>query len=337
MARFDVEGVRKDYAANRPYYLQVVEEVSHILHSMIAMSDIKIHNVTGRVKEIDSLLEKSTEKEFNDPLMETRDICGVRVVCLFRDDLDRIETVIGDNFSVLSRDDKITSSDGFGYMSIHYICSLKESFSGPRYDRIKGFVFEIQTRTICMDAWAAVSHYLAYKGQWDVPAELQKAMNALSGLFYVADSEFQQVYLSKIAATKLAKGSISENILVSVPTNLDTVTEYLKNKFPSRTLDDSSSISKLVHQMLNAGYDTIEKADKDFNVANEFMLEGERVDPPSGPARTYTAVGALRVALSLASEAMELERCSNKDNPYPSGFDKLLRKRVLEKQSEMSH
>lgn len=197
MSKFDIAGLRKEYSVNHRYYCQIVEEVSHVLQSMIAISDIKIHNIVGRVKDIESLIEKSIEKELTDPIKQIKDISGVRVVCLFRDDLRRLEKLICENFSVISQDDKISSSEGFGYMSIHYICSLRETFSGPRYDNIKGFVFEIQTRTICMDAWAAVSHYLAYKGQWDVPVELQKAMNALSGLFYVADSEFQQIYGAK--------------------------------------------------------------------------------------------------------------------------------------------
>jgi hypothetical protein len=41
-----------------------------------------------------------------------------------------------------------------------------------------------------MHCWAAVSHYLDYKGDWDVPVDLKRALSALSGLFYVADNEF---------------------------------------------------------------------------------------------------------------------------------------------------
>lgn len=36
--------------------------------------------------------------------------------------------------------------------------------------------FEIQVRTLCMHAWAVVSHYLDYKGDWDVPADLKLSL-----------------------------------------------------------------------------------------------------------------------------------------------------------------
>ncbi|MBI4489516.1 MAG: hypothetical protein HY694_10565 [Deltaproteobacteria bacterium] len=50
--------------------------------------------------------------------------------------------------------------------------------------------FEIQIRTIAQDAWASISHYLDYKKESDIPAQLRRDFYALSGLFYVADRHF---------------------------------------------------------------------------------------------------------------------------------------------------
>lgn len=41
-----------------------------------------------------------------------------------------------------------------------------------------------------LNAWASISHYLGYKKESDIPAELRRDFNALSGLFYVADTHF---------------------------------------------------------------------------------------------------------------------------------------------------
>ncbi len=60
---------------------------------------------------------------------------------------------------------------------------MKRDYKGPRYDTIVGMPFEIQVRTILMDAWANVSHYLAYKSDIDVPINLQRDFYALGGLF----------------------------------------------------------------------------------------------------------------------------------------------------------
>jgi putative GTP pyrophosphokinase len=67
----------------------------------------------------------------------------------------------------------------------------QKGHSGPRYDPLKHLRFEVQVRTIVMDAGAAVSHHLDYKGGTSVPSELRKDFYALSGLFYVADQHFE--------------------------------------------------------------------------------------------------------------------------------------------------
>jgi putative GTP pyrophosphokinase len=118
------------------------------------------------------------------------------VVGLYLSDLDRIARVIRNTFQVVSEDNKIEGADvsSFGYMSVHFVITMKQEYTGPRYDRIAGMPFEIQVRTIAMDAWANVSHHLDYKNDKDVPAELRKDFYALSGLFYVADRHFEMFY-----------------------------------------------------------------------------------------------------------------------------------------------
>ena len=56
---------------------------------------------------------------------------------------------------------------------------------------LHGIKFEIQCRTILQNAWASVSHRLAYKGEASIPEALRKDFHALAGLFYVADKHFE--------------------------------------------------------------------------------------------------------------------------------------------------
>jgi putative GTP pyrophosphokinase len=76
-------------------------------------------------------------------------------------------------------------------MSVHHIVRFGSKHKGERYDNIKNIPFEIQVRTIAMDAWANISHYLDYKTEQDIPTELKRDFHALSGMFYVADKHFQ--------------------------------------------------------------------------------------------------------------------------------------------------
>jgi ppGpp synthetase/RelA/SpoT-type nucleotidyltranferase len=68
---------------------------------------------------------------------------------------------------------------------------LPDNYTGPRYEDLKGLKAEIQIRTIAMDAWSNVSHYLEYKTPEAAPSSLRKDFYALSALFYLADTHFE--------------------------------------------------------------------------------------------------------------------------------------------------
>ena len=79
-------------------------------------------------------------------------------------------------FDVLAAEDKVEGvgdPSTFGYMSQHFEATNPDEHTGPRYDRLRGIRFEVQVRTLLMDAWANVSHYLAYKGDASIPPELR--------------------------------------------------------------------------------------------------------------------------------------------------------------------
>jgi ppGpp synthetase/RelA/SpoT-type nucleotidyltranferase len=152
----------EEYARAIPGLNALAQEVHFILDHALSEAGIKIHAIEYRVKEFDSIARKFESKSDGEDT-EINDLVGARVICLFKSDLERIDEVIRSEFTVDNVDDKIvSSSDTFGYMSVHYISKLKSGVSGRRYDAIKDRRFEIQVRTLCMHAWAAISHYLEY-------------------------------------------------------------------------------------------------------------------------------------------------------------------------------
>ncbi|MGL9616976.1 hypothetical protein QRQ56_03160 [Bradyrhizobium sp. U531] len=289
----DRQKIAQDYSRNYARYEGLLEEVLFILHDRIAAADIKVHTTEKRIKKLVSVTQKCERKGLND-LDGLVDLVGARVVCLFRSDLSKVGAVIRENFEVLDVDDKISEGGPLGYMSIHYVCRMPERYNGPRYENTRGVRFEIQVRTLCMHAWAAVSHYLDYKGEWDVPEELKLALSALGGLFYVADSEFEQFYSartqSKLAAEKNSPKKYRE-------INLDTVKSYLEQKFPNRKHSDFSVVSKLVQEIKKAEYGSIEEVDRDLERGRLALNAFE------GNYHTQLAdVGAVRVTLSVVSD-----------------------------------
>lgn len=302
----DVDKIKTQYDSFKARYEDLVKEVEFSLEQALEKEGIKIHGINKRVKGLKSIIKKCEDKEINNPFVDMRDIAGVRIVCLFRSDLGRIENSIKNLFDLIETDNKIDEADGFGYMSIHYIFKLGENFQGPRYNHIKDIQFEIQSRTLCMDAWAAVSHHLSYKGNWDVPSDLERAMNALSGLFYVADNEFLHVYEASIRSKNAAEKLLEHSSKQAIPVNFDTVAAYMKDKLSDRTIPGDEQISRLVNQMKNSNYNNIKEVDEDFSNAKElFEAYENKLKNDKKLLQKFSALGALRVALSIANHKME--------------------------------
>ena len=222
--------MENEYNQNLPKYKKLLAEAEYILKDVLSVNEIKTHSILGRVKEFASLSAKADRKNLKAPLVETTDLVGLRIICLLRSDIKTISDLIKSNFQLVSEDNKIVNEDisSFGYHSVHFILKMKNEFSGPRYDDIKDQVFEVQLRTVAMDAWATVSHYIDYKSDADVPKSLRKDFYALSGLFYVVDTHFELFYQAGEKSKEYAIESVSnESVENDKEFNLDTLRAYL--------------------------------------------------------------------------------------------------------------
>jgi ppGpp synthetase/RelA/SpoT-type nucleotidyltranferase len=202
--KIDTNLIIKRYDSNLEKYSLLVKTVDNLLRESIARERKKIHSVTNRIKEIDSLLDKMRRKKILNPFGDMHDLVGFRVVCLFLSDLDELKNLFKAEFDIFGEDDKINDQELniFGYMSVHLKARLKPSSVSVSVDsEIIKMPFEIQIRTIAQEAWASISHYLDYKKENDMPDDLKRDFYALSGLFYVADTHFsilKQEQLNKL-------------------------------------------------------------------------------------------------------------------------------------------
>ncbi|MEY2305804.1 GTP pyrophosphokinase [Bacillus tropicus] len=298
------------YKKNEFLYKELEEEVKYTLERNLKEKEIKIHSILSRIKEFDSLFDKIERKQTNNPFEDITDIVGTRVVCLFLSDIDKIKSCLQDSFNIISEDNKVHGDNvsSFGYMSVHFIAMLKDEYCGPRYDYIKNLKFEIQVRTISMDAWANISHYLDYKSENDVPSELKRDFHALSGLFYVADTHFETFvnasHQSQINKDKEVKNMLStgNNSIDNEKLDFDTLKSYLKEKFKDRTAPvPPKHISLLLEELLENGYSTLSKLDSAIDKASEAFKAYEiKYYPAEGS--TFASVGVARISLCLVDE-----------------------------------
>ena len=266
MKEWDDEALKQLYNSLIERYERLKVEFTFILEREMRSSGIPYHLIMGRIKTFESFLDKAQRKRITDPIREIDDICGLRIICLFLSDLQRIRELITTKLEVVSFEDKIqeTPMQSFGYMGLHVICKLPPHFAGPRYDDIKDLKAEIQVRTISMDAWASISHYLDYKSVTAVPSELRKDFYALSGLFYMADSHFE-MFFQQQQKSRQAVTIEAETVegLVDSEINLDTLMTFLRKRYPNREHAEASAVSELVDGLVESGYSRIGEVERD--------------------------------------------------------------------------
>ena len=273
--------LERESEKTRSLYEKLVDEVIYILNNALKRSDIKIHGLTHRetkIKTFESFYEKIIRKRIMENQFEAvEDIAGIRIICLYRSDLEKLEKLISAKFDVVRADTSRTRTETpFGYSSDHYIVKLAKDCKGPRYDDVKKLKCEIQVRTILMDAWSSVSHHLDYKQEIDIPKELRTDFNALSGMFYVADTHFELFRKGFEEARADLMRSVQENIFhLDQEINLDSLTAYFKWKFPERREHARAVSSDIVSELRQYGYQNIRQLDDKINIAFPVLKDSE--------------------------------------------------------------
>jgi ppGpp synthetase/RelA/SpoT-type nucleotidyltranferase len=307
----DLDVIKKEYSKRKDKYERLKNEVIYIIKEELEAANIPYHMLEGRVKPLDSLLAKAQRQTTGQNITdidEIVDICGVRVICLFLSDVEKIGKIIEEKFSIESKDDKVLSKpqEEFGYLSVHYIGKLPSSFCGTRYDEIKNLRFEIQLRTIAMHVWSTISHYLDYKSPHSVPSHLRKDFYSLSALFYLADSHFE-LFFRKGQESRLLVNKKAHDIpaMTGQEINLDTLATYLKQKFPEREHCEPDIVSDLVEELVAAGYTTIGELDTDLQRSMDAFILYEKKYPPADDAYEpigFADVGVVRIALEILND-----------------------------------
>lgn len=144
-------------------YEQAVEEIKVKLKSI--RKEYRRNNeyspvefVTGRVKEVSSILEKANKFEI--PIdrvgYELEDIAGIRIMCQFVDDIYKMVEILRSrkDMTILYEKDYVTNVKPSGYRSYHMIIKYQVNLaSGP-----KDILAEFQIRTLAMNFWATIEH-----------------------------------------------------------------------------------------------------------------------------------------------------------------------------------
>ncbi|WP_404298772.1 GTP pyrophosphokinase family protein [Alicycliphilus denitrificans] len=211
------------YALERPALEQACSYFMALLQSILSRArDIDIAKIDGRVKDRDECVHKFSRKyrtalEESSTPYEIRhyitDLIGVRVVCLYEDELEKVAQIVQSHFDVIDVTDKTSAMEGteasFGYKGLHLDLRLNATQAAlPENAAYANQPFELQVRTIIQDAWSVLDHKIKYKKS--IPAQLKRRINVLSALFELADREFRQIRDATAAELQRAPDEITE-------------------------------------------------------------------------------------------------------------------------------
>ena len=210
MPSLDFEREEARFHAFHEQNLQRLQEacasfVTLITALLSASGQVDVAKVEGRVKDESECIQKFTRKyrpaleESNQPYEIApyiSDLIGVRVVCLYEDELEKVAHLVRSHFDVMEVTDKVAAVEGteasFGYKGLHLDLRLNAAQRAlPEHAACAGHAFELQVRTIIQDSWSVLDHKIKYKKS--IPQQLKRRINVLSALFELADREFLQI------------------------------------------------------------------------------------------------------------------------------------------------
>lgn len=223
--------ILEDYKKNRDSFLKLEQVVDEMLQNIVKLSGIKeIMGIEHRVKSEQSLAGKLERRgDYYHRFEELTDILGARIICYFSDEVDMLGKLVEKSFLIdweNSTDKRAQMQvDSFGYLSLHYICSLPEDGSYPT--ELCGKKFEIQIRTVLQHAWAAIEHDIGYKSDFGVPRVITREFSRLAGLFELADDEFVRLRDNMNRYTEDIRRKIIDNEAEDVRIDIVSIREYV--------------------------------------------------------------------------------------------------------------
>jgi len=223
--------ILEDFRKNRDAFVKLGDIVHEKLHEIVKSAGIETLAIEHRVKTEDSLAGKLVRKDGRyQSLDDLTDILGARVICYFNDEVDVMGKLVENSFVIdwENSDDKraLLNVDSFGYLSLHYICSLPFGAGYP--DEVCGKRFEIQIRTSLQHTWAQIYHDLGYKNEFGVPREVVRNFSRIAGLLELADDEFARVRDQMKDYTEKIRLRIIENCADEVRIDMISLSEYVR-------------------------------------------------------------------------------------------------------------
>lgn len=215
--------ILQEYKDKHPQFEEAELKVISLLKHTFKDAGLHVASVESRIKTERSLAGKLERKgQKYKSLADITDVLGIRVITYYIDDVDKIATAIERMFEVDWENSidkrKIHTIDSFGYVSLHYVCSM-EGFP---------YRFEVQMRTVLQHAWANLDHDTGYKSGVEIPKRYLRSMSRLAGMLELIDEEFSKIRSELTDYRRKIQKLVSSGNLDEVPLDLDSFRSFLE-------------------------------------------------------------------------------------------------------------
>jgi ppGpp synthetase/RelA/SpoT-type nucleotidyltranferase len=312
--------VREEYESNvtrfEAFCVELFKQINQLL------DDARIHlasPIEWRVKTWPSITDKiSRDQSQPKALSEIGDVAGLRLIALFRRDLEPIQKIIESNFVILGKEDTFNrlSENQFGYGSIHYDVQPREEWKMiPTFRKFSDLRAEIQVRTASQHIWAAASHSLQYKKEAHVPAPLRRTINRVAALLETVDLEFERVLAERAEYANEIKKESEE-----LPLDVETLKRVLHTTLPQGNRDpDHEPYADLLDELEHFGIVNTEQLSRLIKKHLEAALADENAslrrvreevakgNPLSGTRANRLASGVYFMHVGLARRVLSHE------------------------------
>ena len=220
-----------EYDTEIDNYRKLEPIVISILEDKLREAGIRPMQIAHRVKTRESVagqMERKPDKYTS--LRKMTDLLGIRIICYFNDQVDQIAELIRQSLVIDLKNSvdkrELLEPTAFGYLSLHFICSLPEDSGYP--NELCDLKFEIQIRTVLQHTWAEIEHDLGYKTEFGIPRKVRREFSRVAGLLEIADESFLRIR-SFIRDYEIdVRNKITNDEAAEMPLDLVSLRAYLE-------------------------------------------------------------------------------------------------------------
>lgn len=253
------DALQDDYNQVKPksekFMAALCEQIENLLSTQHITLGVPLE---CRVKSLESISQNIERNKLSiGSVIEIDDLIGIRLILLFRRDVDIIHEIIMKTFDIIRYEDAGTrlTETQFGYQSVHYIIKIPKSWlKVPSLHDFIAFKAEVQVRTLAQHIWAATSHVLQYKQEASVPLPIMRSIYRVSAILETVDLEYERLLVER--ESYITKVDISQE---DIRLNVDLVQRILDELLPAENKGSSEPYSFLIEDLLFFDIDNVGK------------------------------------------------------------------------------